>query len=69
MSFASLGLNEAILKAVADSGYDTATEVQAQAIPAGIAGKDLMVSASTSCPPCSASSKPVVTTPSAARRA
>jgi superfamily II DNA/RNA helicase len=47
MSFTPLGLHEALNKAVADSGYDTATEVQTQAIPAAIAGKDLMVSAST----------------------
>ena len=32
MSFINLGLHEALLKAVADSGYDTATEVQLQAI-------------------------------------
>ena len=47
MSFESLGLHEALLKAVASSGYDTATEVQSQSIPAAIAGADLMVSAST----------------------
>jgi superfamily II DNA/RNA helicase len=47
MSFIPLGLHEALTKAVADAGYDTATEVQTQAIPAAIAGKDLMVSAST----------------------
>jgi superfamily II DNA/RNA helicase len=47
MSFLSLGLNDALLKAVADSGYETATEVQSQAIPPGLAGHDLMVSAST----------------------
>jgi superfamily II DNA/RNA helicase len=47
MSFTTLGLHDALLKAVADSGYDTATEVQTQAIPSAIAGQDLMVSAST----------------------
>ncbi len=47
MSFESLGLHEALLKAVASSGYDTATEVQLQAIPPAIEGADLMVSAST----------------------
>ncbi len=47
MSFATLGLQEALVKAVADSGYDTATEVQTQAIPPALEGKDLMVSAST----------------------
>jgi superfamily II DNA/RNA helicase len=47
MSFDTLGLHEALTKAVAGSGYDTATEVQTQAIPPALQGHDLMVSAST----------------------
>ncbi|MBX9792810.1 MAG: DEAD/DEAH box helicase, partial [Burkholderiaceae bacterium] len=47
MTFANLGLNEALIKAVADAGYETATEVQMKAIPLALAGKDLMVSSST----------------------
>jgi len=47
MSFESLGLHESLLKAVAGSGYESATEVQARAIPPALAGADLMVSAST----------------------
>ncbi|WP_397532571.1 DEAD/DEAH box helicase [Roseateles sp.] len=47
MSFDTLGLNEALLRAVKDSGYETATEVQAAAIPPALAGKDLMVSSRT----------------------
>ena len=47
MSFESLGLHEALTRAVADSGYATATDVQTQAIPPAIEGRDLMVSAST----------------------
>jgi superfamily II DNA/RNA helicase len=47
MSFETLGLNEALTKAVAASGYETATEVQTQAIPPALQGADLMVSAST----------------------
>ncbi len=47
MSFESLGLNEALTKAVAASGYTEATEVQSQAIPPALLGTDLMVSAST----------------------
>ncbi|MDE2627736.1 MAG: DEAD/DEAH box helicase [Burkholderiales bacterium] len=47
MSFDTLGLNEALTKAVAASGYETATEVQTQAIPLALNGADLMVSAST----------------------
>ncbi|CAN5919972.1 DEAD/DEAH box helicase [soil metagenome] len=46
-TFAALGLHEGLLKAVSDSGYGTATEVQMQAIPPALEGKDLMVSAST----------------------
>ena len=47
MSFDTLGLHEALTKAVAASGYDTATAVQTQAIPPALEGHDLMVSAST----------------------
>ena len=47
MSFESLGLHEALTKAVADAGYATATEVQAKAIPPALQGVDLMVSSST----------------------
>jgi superfamily II DNA/RNA helicase len=47
MSFETLGLSPTVLQAVKDSGYENATEVQAQAIPAAIANKDLMVSSRT----------------------
>ncbi|MFT3666260.1 DEAD/DEAH box helicase [Piscinibacter sp.] len=47
MSFDSLGLHEALTRAVADAGYDNATDVQQRAIPPALAGRDLMVSAST----------------------
>ena len=47
MSFDTLGLNLALIQAVAESGYTSATEVQVQAIPPALAGTDLMVSAST----------------------
>lgn len=47
MSFENLGLNPLILKAVADSGYTQPTPVQEQAIPAVLAGEDLMVSSNT----------------------
>ena len=45
--FATLGLNEALSRALTDAGYENATEVQALAIPPAMAGKDLMVSSST----------------------
>ena len=47
MSFESLGLHPALTRAVADAGYAQATDVQAQAIPPAIGGRDLMVSSRT----------------------
>ncbi|BBP45792.1 ATP-dependent RNA helicase RhlE [Thiosulfatimonas sediminis] len=47
MKFTELGLNAHILKAVADSGYSTPTPIQAQAIPAILAGHDVMAAAQT----------------------
>ena len=47
MSFENLGLNEVLLRAVKDSGYENATEVQTLAIPPAIEGADLMVSSRT----------------------
>ncbi len=47
ITFASLGLNPAILKAVEESGYTIPTPIQAEAIPAVMAGHDLMASAQT----------------------
>ena len=47
MNFAELGLNEAILKALTDAGYVHPTAVQREAIPAAIAGHDLLVSSHT----------------------
>ena len=47
MTFAELGLHEAVLNALTDAGYATPTPVQAQAIPAVLAGHDLLVSSQT----------------------
>ncbi|MDO8298973.1 DEAD/DEAH box helicase, partial [Lacisediminimonas sp.] len=47
MTFEALGLHPAILKAITESGYTEPTTVQSQAIPAGIQGRDLMVSSQT----------------------
>ena len=47
MSFETLGLSPAVLQAVKDSGYENATDVQAQAIPAILEGHDLFGSAET----------------------
>ncbi len=46
-TFESLGLHPAVLKALTDAGYHTPTPVQAQAIPAALAGRDLLVSSHT----------------------
>jgi len=47
MSFASLGLSDALLRAVADNGYTQPTPIQLQAIPAVLAGGDLLAGAQT----------------------
>lgn len=47
MSFANLGLNPGILKAVQESGYTEPTAVQTASIPAALAGHDLLVSSHT----------------------
>ncbi|MBP6384391.1 MAG: DEAD/DEAH box helicase, partial [Aeromonas sp.] len=47
MSFSSLGLAEPLLRAVAEQGYDTPSPIQLQAIPAVLAGRDLMAAAQT----------------------
>ena len=45
--FASLGLNADIVRALSDLGFLEPTPVQAKAIPAFLAGRDLMVSSQT----------------------
>jgi ATP-dependent RNA helicase RhlE len=47
MSFASLGLSEALVRAVEAAGYTQPTPVQLRAIPAVLQGRDLMVAAQT----------------------
>ncbi len=47
MSFDQLGLRPELLRAVADSGYDTPTPIQREAIPVVLAGRDLMAGAQT----------------------
>ncbi|MFJ2991570.1 DEAD/DEAH box helicase [Pandoraea sp. NPDC087047] len=46
-TFAELGLNEAILSALTTAGYTSPTPVQQRAIPAALAGRDLLVSSPT----------------------
>lgn len=45
--FASLGLAAPLLRAIADSGYEHPTPIQAQAIPVVLAGRDLRAAAQT----------------------
>jgi ATP-dependent RNA helicase RhlE len=47
MSFDDLGLAEPLLRAVRDQGYDIPTPIQRQAIPAVLAGGDLLAGAQT----------------------
>ncbi|MCU0091502.1 DEAD/DEAH box helicase [Pseudomonas koreensis] len=47
MTFATLGLIEPLLRSLEKLGYQTPTPVQAQAIPAVLAGRDLMAAAQT----------------------
>ena len=47
MSFSLLGLRAEIVRAVTEQGYSTPTPIQQQAIPAVLAGRDLMATAQT----------------------
>jgi len=47
MSFSSFTLSEAIIKAVAELGYNEATPIQQKAIPVVLSGKDLIAAAQT----------------------
>jgi ATP-dependent RNA helicase RhlE len=47
MSFSDLGLTEEVLRAVSESGYDTPTPIQAQAIPLILEGRDVIGASQT----------------------
>lgn len=47
MSFDSLGLSDALLRALREQGYDQPTPIQEQAIPLILQGRDVMASAQT----------------------
>ncbi len=47
MSFATLGLSEPLMRAVSDQGYSIPTPIQLEAIPAVLAGGDLLAGAQT----------------------
>ncbi|MGZ8217543.1 DEAD/DEAH box helicase [Methylomagnum sp.] len=47
MAFSSLGLDQALLRAIDESGYTVPTPIQSQSIPAILAGRDLLAAAQT----------------------
>ena len=47
MTFETLGLSPALLRALAETGYSTPTPIQAQSIPAGLEGRDILGAAQT----------------------
>src|SRR5580692_1438190 len=47
MSFTDLGLKPELVRAVADKGYATPTPIQREAIPAVLAGRDVLAGAQT----------------------
>jgi ATP-dependent RNA helicase RhlE len=47
MLFAELGLSAPVMRALQDEGYTTPTPIQAKAIPAALAGRDVLGSAQT----------------------
>ena len=60
MSFESLGLAPALLRALADEGYTEPTPIQAGAIPLVIAGHDLLAAAQTGTGKTAAFALPVI---------
>ena len=47
MYFSELNLSKSLQKAVSDIGYKEATPIQAQAIPSGLEGRDIIGCAQT----------------------
>src|SRR5438270_428669 len=45
--YSDMGLSESLSKAVADLGYETATAIQARAIPVLMEGRDMLAQAQT----------------------
>src|SRR5579864_4805445 len=65
--FSELGLSPETLQAVADSGYKTATPIQAQAIPHAMAGQDILGIAQTGTGKTAAFTLPMIETLKAGR--
>ncbi len=68
MPFSKLGLSEAIVRAVTECGYTTPTPIQAQAIPAVLAGGDLLAGAQTGTGKTAGFTLPILQRLSAAQR-
>lgn len=47
MNFSEFGLDAALLRGVSEAGFERPTPIQEQAIPAGLAGRDLLAAAMT----------------------
>ena len=47
MSFQSLGLSDALLKAISKKGYESPSPIQEKAIPSILEGRDVLASAQT----------------------
>ena len=60
VSFNDLGLAPELLRAVKDAGYDTPTPIQRQAIPAALAGRDIVGCAQTGTGKTAAFSLPIL---------
>ena len=68
MTFASLGLSEPVLRALADLAYETPTPVQRAAIPAILQGRDVWASAETGSGKTAAFLLPIIERLSASRK-
>jgi len=68
MTFASLGLSEPLLRAVADLKYETPTPIQRTAIPAILRGRDVWASAETGSGKTAAFMLPIIEALSASRK-
>ena len=60
MQFQNLSLNESILRAVAEEGYDNPTPIQEAAIPLALEGADILATAQTGTGKTAAFSLPIL---------
>ena len=67
MTFQELGLNEPILRALADQGYEQPSPIQAKAIPPALTGRDVLGCAQTGTGTTRAVASPILQRLSAAR--